>query len=190
MNRIRSASTGLLCAGLLFAGMLASAPDALAEKKPVMSIAVVDIQIILRDSKAMKAVRDQIEVQRKKFQAEITDKEKKLRASGQTLDQQRAVLSPEAFGKKQRELQAKVVEVQEQVQSRRRQLDQAFSAAAATFQDTLVKLVEGVAKEQGYNLVFSKGQIVYVTSKFDITTVTLKRLDKELPTLKVQVPAK
>ena len=191
MNRIGPLSSGILCVCLICVGILTAAPNALAEAtRPALSIAVIDIQIILRDSKAMKGVRDQIEVQRKKFQAEITDKEKTLRADGQALEQQRAVLSPAAFTKKQRDLQGKVIEVQGQVQARRRQLDQAFSAAASTFQKTLVKLVAGLAKEKGYNLVISKGQIVHVSPQFDITSLALKRLDKTLPTVKVKVPAK
>ncbi len=87
-------------------------------------------------------------------------------------------------------MQDKVVEVQGQVQARRRQLDSAFSAATSIFQKTLVKLVEGVAKEKSYHMVFSKGRIVYVTPQFDITALVMKRLNKKLPTVKVKVPAK
>lgn len=185
MKRIAVFVTGVFVTLMVTGAVLEARAEANAPK-----IAVIDIQIILRESKAMKGVRDQIEEQRKKFQAEITDQEKKLRAGGQALEKQRAVLSPEAFVQKQRELQAKVVEVQGQVQSRRRRLDQAFAQAADTFQKTLIQLVEGVAKEKGYNLVFPKAQIVYAAPAFDITALTLKRLNKKLPSLKVNVSTK
>ncbi len=191
MNRIRSLSSGILCVCLLSAGILVAAPDALAEKnRPALSIAVIDYQAILRESKAIKSVREQAEVQRKKLQAEITDKEKKVRADSQALEKQRTVLSPAAFARKQSDLQAKVVEIQSEVQARRQQLRQAFAQADQKFGDTVVELVQIIAKEKGYNLVFNKNQILFAAPKFDITTLVLKQLNKRLPTLKVKVPAK
>ncbi len=165
--------------------------DVVAESKgPALKIAVIDYQVILRKSSAIKSVREQAEMHRKKLQSEITDKEKKLRADGQALAQQRAVLSPEAFAKRQSELQSKMVEVQSQVQARRRQLEQAFAQADRKFENTVVKLVDLIAKENGYNLVFNKNPLMYAAPKLDITAMVLKRLDKQLPTLKVKVPAK
>ena len=176
---------GLFCIGLV----LGSASDAFAEsKRSGVSIAVIDYQLILRDSKAMKGVRAQIEKQRKTFQVEITEQEKKLRQDEQSLNQQRAVLSSEAFAKKQREFQAKYVEFQGHVQSKRQQLKQAHSQASITFEQKVVSLVGGVAKKEGFDLVFAKSQIIHVAPQFDITAQTLRQLDKQLPTLKVSVP--
>ncbi|MGE5147977.1 MAG: OmpH family outer membrane protein, partial [Candidatus Eiseniibacteriota bacterium] len=78
-----------------------AAPVGAEEAKPAKpaasSVAVIDVQAIFRDALAMKAVRDQIEVQRKNFQAEIASEENKLRQAGQELEKQRAVLSTEAY---------------------------------------------------------------------------------------------
>src|SRR5574338_829431 len=143
-----------IAAAALAAFCVPAASAAAEDVKPATTtIAVIDVQVILRDSLAMKAVRDQIEVQRKNFQAEITAEENKLRQAGQDLEKQRAVLSAEAYAQKQREMQQRVSEVQTRVQNRRRQLDQAFSGAANKFQDTLVAVVSDMAKESGYSLV-------------------------------------
>lgn len=181
---IAAAALAVLC-GL-------AVPAGAEEAKPAASpaIAVIDVQLILRNSLAMKAVRDQIEVQRKNFQAEITAEENKLRQAGQDLEKQRAVLSAEAYAQKQREMQQRVSEVQTRVQNRRRQLDQAFSGAANKFQDTLIAVVSDMAKESGYTLVLAKAQVVYVTPTMDVTAKALDRLNKKLPTLQVNVPPK
>ncbi len=191
MSHINFSRNGLLCACLFSLTTFVAAPVAVAESKgPAPKIAVIDYQVILRKSSAIKSVREQAEMHRKKLQSEITDKEKKLRADGQALSQQRAVLSPEAFAKRQSELQSKMVEVQGQVQARKRQLEQAFAQADRKFEETVVALVDLIAKENGYNLVFNKNPLMYAAPKFDITAMVLKRLDKKLPTLKVKVPAK
>jgi len=173
----------------VLAATMQTLPARAQGKPPAPVIGIIDIQIILRDSKAMKAVREQIEEQRKKFQAEITEQERQLRAAGQEIEAQRTVLSPDAYGQKQRELQGRVEEIQQQVQTRRRQLDQAFSDAADTFQQTLVKLVEDIAKQRGFNMVLAKAQIVHAGPEFDITGQALKQLDQKLPTLKVNIPS-
>lgn len=168
-----------------------SAPLGAQESKPVaQSIAVIDWQLILRDALAMKAARDQIEQQRKNFQAEITAEENKLRQAGQDLEKQRAVLSSEAYAQKQREMQRRVSEVQTRVQNRRRQLDQAFTGAANKFQETFVAVVNDMAKESGYSLVVLKAAVIYSVPTMDVTAKALDRLNKKLPTLQVTVPPK
>ena len=138
---LKTRATAKSAAAFLFALILA--PAAIhAQKPPTPVVAVVDYQVILRDSTAIKSVRDQAEEERQKLQASATDQEKKLRASTENLEKQRAVLSPEAFAQKQRELQTELAEFRRQFQLRRRQLDQAFAEADQKFQDTLVVIVE------------------------------------------------
>lgn len=162
---------------------------AVAQKMPAAVVAVVDYQVILRDSKAIKSVRDQAVVERKKLQSKVTVQEKKVRTSSQNLEKQRAVLSPAAFNQKQRELQAEIAEIRRQFQLRQSQLNQAFGKAEQKFEAALVELVAVIAKEKGYNMVFNRRQMIFAAPQFDITDLALKRLNKKLPTLKVEVPA-
>jgi Skp family chaperone for outer membrane proteins len=179
-------------AAAAIAGVCAlAAPLGAQEAKPVaQSIAIIDWQLILRDALAMKAARDQIEAQRKNFQAEITAEENKLRSAGQDLEKQRAVLSSEAYAQKQREMQQRVSAVQTRVQNRRRQLDQAFTGAANKFQETFLAVVSDIAKENGYNLVVLKAAVIYNAPTMDVTAKALDRLNKKLPTLQVNIPPK
>ncbi len=175
-----------LMSGFAVAGVSAAA---VAQKVPAPIVAVVDYQVILRDSKAIKSIRDQAEIERKKLQSKATEQEKRVRTNIQTLEKQRAVLSPAAFSQKQRELNAEIAEIQRQNQVRRRQLRQAFGKAEQKFEAALVKLVAVIAKEKGYNMVFNRRQMIFAAPQFDITDLALKRLDKQLPALKVEVPA-
>lgn len=179
-------------AAAAIAGYCGLAAPAYAENtKPAAEhIAVIDVQLILRDSLAMKAVRDQIEAQHKSFQAEVTAEENKLRKAGEDLRKQRAVLSSEAFAQKERELQQRVSEVNTRVQNRKRVIDQAFSGAFNKVQDTLIAVATDIAKESGYSMVLAKNQVVYIDQSMDVTASALERLNKKLPTLQVNVPKK
>ena len=55
---------------------------------------------------------------------------RELRANDQELVRQRSVLSAEAFSLKRREFEAKVAQVQREVQDRKRELDKAFEFPA------------------------------------------------------------
>jgi Skp family chaperone for outer membrane proteins len=56
-------------------------------------IAVVDIQKIMRESNASKAVREQLSAKSTDYQKEITEGEKKLRSEGEALMKQRKDLT-------------------------------------------------------------------------------------------------
>jgi Skp family chaperone for outer membrane proteins len=183
-----------LAAAALAMAFALTVPAGAEEAKPGKpiggNVAVIDVQLIFRDALAMKAVRDQVEVQRKNFQAEISGEENKLRQAGQDLEKQRAVLSAEAYAQKQRDMQQRVSEVQTRVANRRRQLDQTFQGAFNKVQDTLVGLVGDMAKENGYSLVLLKAAVLYNQPAMDITAKALDRLNKKMPTLQVTVPPK
>ncbi len=77
-------------------------------KTPAPVLAMVDFQVLLRDSLAMQGVRSEVEVYRKKFDAEIAEEQNKVRVEAQQLQQQRSVLAPAAFSQKQEEIQRKI----------------------------------------------------------------------------------
>src|SRR5690349_3784260 len=69
-----------------------------------VSIAVIDIQQILRDSSAAKSVRAQVDKQKDAYQAQIAQQENALRDVDKKLAEQRATLSADDFAKKQDQL--------------------------------------------------------------------------------------
>lgn len=154
------------------------------------AVAIVDVQALLRDSTAMKSVRNQIESERKKFQAEITKHEKEIRASMQALEKQKTVLSPAAYKQKANALQQQIAGVQRRVQGRRVVLEKAFAGAVNTFRKTLLDIVKKSARGRKLDLVMDKSQILYVAPKLDITKSILLDLNKRLPTLKVRIPSR
>ncbi len=182
--------TARLAAALLAALVCIAAPGGPAFAQataPDLPIAVVDVQGIMRAAKAAQAIHEQIDGRRSTYQEEVAAEEKRLRAAEQDLAQQRAVLAPDAYQIKAREFQAKVAEVQRQVQMRKRELDEAFARAMNEVRKSLVSVVAEIAEQRGIKLVLFKSQIVIAEKSLDVSDETLQRLNERLPTVKVEL---
>jgi len=182
----------LALAGAIMAAMFLGTPHASAQKAKAapVSVAVIDVQLILSTSLAMKNVRDQLETQRKIFQVSIAAEERKLRAAGQQLARQRGVLSPQALARRGQQLRNRVTLFQRRFQARRREIDQGFAATLREFEKELKAVVAEIAKERGYTVVLDRRQTPFAKPELMITTETLTRLNKRLPVLKLKLPKK
>jgi Skp family chaperone for outer membrane proteins len=172
------------------AAWLAGAPAApAAEKMPPAVIAIVDFQNVLRQAVASKKVTEQVEKQRTVFQDEIQKLENQLRTQEEELKQQRAVLAPEAFNQRVREWQERAAGVQQQVQTRKRQLEEGFNGAMLKVREVLLQVTQELAAEVGANLVLPRSEIVFMNDKLDLSKEALARLDKKLTSVAVKIPA-
>ncbi len=114
MSRLRFAAAFLIG----FAALSASSAFAQnAEKPPVPSIAIVDVEGVMRQSLAVKSARSQIDVIAKDLQQEIAEEEEKLRTAEQNLQQQRALLSPEKYAQERQALQERAAALQQRALS-------------------------------------------------------------------------
>jgi len=159
------------------------------EPMPAPVIVVIDFQEVLRGSTAAKSIQQQLERTRASYQEDISKKERDLRAAEQELQQQRAVLAPEAFQQRRREFEVRVADVQREVNSKKRQLDQAFEENISKVREQLIIVVDEIAKESKANMVISKAAVVIVEKRFDFTAEALARLDKKISSVKLVMPA-
>jgi outer membrane protein len=155
------------------------------ETLPPAVVGIIDYQKILRDSKAARSIRDQVEARRKAYQEEIGKQEQDLRAQDQALVKQRTVLSPDAFGAKRREFEQQVAEVQKNVQARRRQLDEVTAVALGEVREAIIQVVSQLAEAKGFNVVVPSSTVLVFSPRIDITQDVLQLLDERLPDVKV-----
>ena len=76
---------------LVLAGAV-NAPAAAQEALPPAVAAVIDYQRILREAKAARAIRDQVDARRKLYQDEIAKQEQRLHEADKELARQRSIL--------------------------------------------------------------------------------------------------
>lgn len=175
-------------AALALCMMLAPAAPAAVlaqDRLPPAVAAVIDYQRILRDSKAARTIRDQVEARRKLYQDEIAKQEQRLHELDKELARQRSVLTPEAFAEKRRDFESQVAEVQRMVQERRRQLDQAAAAALNDVRSAMIDIIGELADVRGFNLVLPTSGVLLFSPRIDLTDEVLSRLDAKVPTIKV-----
>jgi Skp family chaperone for outer membrane proteins len=130
-------------------------------------------------------VRQQIEAKRAEYAKEISHQEDELRKERDTLQRQQASLSQEALNAKGREFQGKVNDLDRTVQSKRQALEKSNADALEKIQQSMLKIITGIAKDRKANLVLQRSELVLFDQQFDVTDQVLQKLDEEMPTMTV-----
>lgn len=153
-----------------------------------LPLAVLDVQKILRDSSAVKNIREQVTEYGSTFEIEVEKKRNEIRSANQELTRQRTILSPDAFAEKRRLFEEKVVGVQRLVQQRQRELDASRNKAMAEVNKAYTEIVAQLAAERNLAVILRKIQTVFTIVNMDVTENVLSRLNKKLPTVKIDKP--
>ncbi len=167
-------------AGFLALPVFTSADAQEAARTPEPSIAIVDVERVMRESLAVKSARAQLDDIAKGLQQEIAAEEEKLRAEEQELQRQRALLAPEKYAQDRRALQERAAALQQRARSMRTSLDRGMAQTLQRIQLVLFEEVGKLAEERGVNLVLPQSQVVVAIDSFIITDEALERLNARL----------
>ena len=189
---LKPSAISTLCAlailGSLTGPAAAQQPQADKDVITLLNMAVIDTEVIRRNSRSFKDIRAQIAKYHKAIQADIQKDEEALRSANEELVRKRAILAPETFAKERQQFEERLVQVQRTVQKRKKGLERVGLEAVRKVEAVLNKIITEVSKEQSLGLILRKNQTVLVATELDITPDVLKRLDTALPSLKVSDP--
>ncbi len=189
---MKPSAISTLCALAILASLTGPAaaqqPETDKDVIALLNLAVIDTEVIRRNSRAFKDIGAQIVKYRKAIQADIQKDEEALRSANEELARKRAILAPETFAEERRQFEERLVQVQRTVQNRKKDLERVGLEAVRKVEAVLNKIITEVAKEQSLGLILRKNQTVLVAKELDITPRVLKRLDTALPSLKVSDP--
>ena len=150
------------------------------------SVGVVNIQIIMRDSKAANSVRDQWKAKQQSLQAEVDSSGKSLQTEDEALAaESKTTKDKAAFDAKVKAFQAKAAGIQRDLQTKKANFDKALDTALQQIQGNVLAIVKDVATEKKLNVVLTASTVLYNDPTLDITTEVQQRLDTKLPTVKV-----
>jgi Skp family chaperone for outer membrane proteins len=173
-----------LAAPFIALAVALSAANAVAQQKP-LTVAIVDMQVILQQSEAAKSIQKQLESQRKSFQAEISKQEDSLRNAEQELRRQRTSASQQQFEQQQRQFEQRVAEVQRKTQDRKRTLDQALNDSLEILRKNVMEVVAQISQERQITLVLARQQVIMGEKSLDITDEVMQRLNQKLKSVTV-----
>ena len=183
---MKSPKIRLAMAGALVAIFAVGTPaNVYGQATPTAKIVILEFQRIMRESAAANDIKAQVDQRRQVYQNEITKQEQELREAEKELSRQATILAPEALAQKRREFESRVAQLQTGMQARKRELDQAYAYGMKEVQRALTVIIAALAKERGFNLVLPHGQIVFADSSLNITDEALRRLNAQLPSVKV-----
>jgi Skp family chaperone for outer membrane proteins len=168
---------------------LLAAPTAVpAQEAAGVRLGILDVGRALRDASAVKGIRSQLDGYMDSYRADTQKEEQSLRAADAELGRKRTVLSAEAFAAERQKLEQRVAAAQGKVQDRRQSLERVHAEAMQKVQDALAGIVSAIAKERGLTLILRKDQTLFALPSYEITEEAMKRLDKQLPSVKIGNP--
>jgi outer membrane protein len=148
-------------------------------------IAVLDINRIMTEAKAAKALNTKMEELRVKYETEISKKEESLRNKERQITEQQSKMKEADLEKEKKAFEASVAELQKSIMAQQNQLTNGAQDAMNTIRESVLKISTEIAKSKGFHYVQPAGGFLYYDLNVDITTETIARLDKDLPDVKV-----
>ena len=159
---------------------------------PAPLIAVIDFKRAVEESEAGKSIIRQINERHRRIQKEIAADTTALEESKRKLEQQRAILAPDAFKQRWRDFQMRVQEYRQGIQREQKKLDLMLGQSILQVEARLAEILRAIAREIGSNLVIDagpgRGNILFSDSQLVLTEQAKARLNEVLPDIKVVEP--
>lgn len=159
----------------------------IADTYPNTSIAIVDLNQILSESKAAKSATKQFEEIQKETESDIIDSDKKMLEERNKLLEQQTVIAPEAFEIKAKDYEKKLQNYQSEKQNKLRALEGVLQKARNEILENVKPILEDLSKELGVTVILEKNSVLLSATNMDITENVIKTLNKELPEIKVSL---
>ncbi|MBI08085.1 MAG: hypothetical protein CMM55_01065 [Rhodospirillaceae bacterium] len=159
---------------------------------PSPLIAVIDFKRAVEESDAGKSIIRQINERHRRIQKEIAADTTALEESKRKLEQQRAILAPDAFKQRWRDFQMRVQEYRQGIQREQKKLDLMLGQSILQVEARLAEILRAMAQEIGSNLVIDagpgRGNVLFSASQLILTEQAKERLNEVLPDIKVVEP--
>jgi len=173
-----------IAASSFYAAPTFSATNAQKEFK----LAVIDINMLMHESDAAKQIQEKIEKKRSDFQKDVSKYETELRSAEEKLVEAQKALSSVEFDKKRTTHEKRVAEVQKIVTEKGQNLEASFNDARQQLVNEIMRLVAEQADANGYTIVIPKNVVMFREDHLEITAKVLEKLNKTLPSVKINLP--
>tara|TARA_B110000858_G_scaffold111880_1_gene127988 strand:- start:24 stop:575 length:552 start_codon:yes stop_codon:yes gene_type:complete len=154
---------------------------------PFTSIAIVDLNLILTDSKAAKNATKQFEAIQKSTEDEIVASDKEMLDERNRLIEQQSVIAPEAFELKAKDFEKKLQNYNTEKQAKLRKLEGVLQKARNEILENVKPILEELSQELGVTVILEKNSVLLSANNMDITNDIVKKLNKKLPKIKVSL---
>lgn len=184
MKRIVTFAAGALALALAVAAAPAYAQTAAPAAPAAGSkIGVIEVQRIVQESAIGKESLARVQKLQQAKQEDLGKRQKELRDLETKIQDQGKALSEDAMEKLQKEYQGKAVELKRFQDDAQRELEEAQRKELGDLEKRIMPVINDVAKEQGYQLVFNKfnsGLLFADDKSVDLTEAVITRFNSQI----------
>lgn len=168
----------LQIAGIILSICLFSSAAFAAE---VAKIGVFSFETFLKNSKAGQAARQEMTDEAKKLEKQLETKKQEIEKMRDTLAREATVLSDEVKAQRTRDLQIKILDLQNMENNFTRSFNQQQNELMSKIRNEVMKLLQDIGKSEGYLLILENIGVVYAPDRVDLTDRLIKEHDKKYP---------
>lgn len=176
---MKNRSKGLVL-GAFLAALIVNSNHALALEEKTSSVAILDVEEVIKNSSVMKDIQKKVSNKQKEFQKEIDKRQALLQEEDKKLTSKKNILSKEAFEKEQGIFEKKVADLKDFLDKRQNSLKKASLDAMGKVQERVKDIVSDISKERNFNLILPASQTVFYTTEIDISADVLRRLNEKI----------
>ena len=180
---IVAGAVALSAAALSPAAFGANPPPGIPQPK----ILVIDRAAILRGSLVGQSIVKQVQGYTQAAENDLKGEGQALRAQGQALQQQIAILAPDVKAKKVAAFEAQQQALQAKAQQKQSLIQGGFLQARQQVEAALGPILQGIMAERGANMLIDRNAVVMSTVDIDVTQTAIQRLNQKLPQVKVNL---
>ena len=149
-------------------------------------IAYIDMKYILNNSKAGKGAQEYLHKSFQENQKKFIDEENKLKKEESDLLAQKTILTKEDYQKKSDNLRKKVIDYQSQRRSALEKITTQRTEARQKLIEKLDPILKTYIEENNLSLILDRKDVLMGNANLDITSIIIKKLNKELPSLTIK----
>lgn len=154
-----------------------------------LNVRVVNIDGVRTQSSAFKGARDQITAFGTKRQAALRAEDKALRDANAELNRKRTLLAPEAFAAERKKFEQNVAAFQRKMQEQQNIINKLQLDAIGKINNKILNLITQYAEANKVTLILPAQSVLLRADYMDLDAHILQRLNKEMPSVAVSLPA-
>ncbi len=192
MKRIVTLAAGFLAVAIAAVPANAQSAAAPAPAAGTVKIGVIEVQRIVQESAVGKESLARVQKLQQAKQEDLVKRQKELRDLEQKIQDQGKSLSEDAMEKVQKDYQAKAVELKRFQDDAQRELEEAQRKELGDLEKRIMPVINEVAREQGYQLVFNKfnSGLLYADDKsVDLTEAVITKFNSQIAAPKAATAA-
>jgi outer membrane protein len=181
-----------LCSYLVL-GMPAVLAQSATETAPsspsmeVQRIGLADLNGILRAADANVKVRELLDTQRQKFQDEFSLVEAELQQTERDLMSKRELLSADEYDRQIKAFQARVTQLQQDIQRKRQVIDNAYQKAQSDIRAEALSIITEIARDMNLDLVLNRDASLIFLPHLNISDEVLTRLNERTKNARIEI---